>query len=529
MDGQSIVRADQLGQRILEGAFFFVAGDEKLLRRLPLGNWIGGTIPYFMTEQGGLESDELIYALELPAWVVGAAIWTYDETSLATIYEDIPENGFGLIAIPGSSRTHLSFALNAPRYEGFASSPLVGWITGVPLRELGRTTAKVFNGRTGAALADAAVVIHVPLPKTKKAEVGIVNIFEPSEGDALTFEEDGFAPGQVLVNGLSQPFAEYVVKTGLDIRLPLVGDFGGVPINVSFQNVDASSGEVRLYAPVFAGVVYRHAKPVGDYLRAFEDQSPGGSGDRIVFSCNCILNYVHAGLEGKKTAGISGPFTFGEVAYQLLNQTAVYLEITDTNLAERLRAETERRRQHQLLETLMDTIPDPVYVKDVAGRLIGCNKAYEMLAGLPREAILGRTVEELFTAGVARTVAEKTRDLLAHPGSQSYPLEIAATSGATRHVVVHNATFATGGGRVAGVIGVLYDVTELRRTMGEVRDLQELVPICASCKSIRDDKGYWERVETYLSRTSDARLTHGLCPPCMEKLWGVKRKDHSSG
>ncbi len=131
MSGQAMVGVDRLRQRILNGGRFFVAGDEELVKSLPAGDWIGGTTPYFMTEQGGVESGELLYAFELPAWVSGAAIRTYDQKSLATIYQDAPENGFSLIAIPASSTTHLSFALNAPSYEGFASSPLVGWITGV--------------------------------------------------------------------------------------------------------------------------------------------------------------------------------------------------------------------------------------------------------------------------------------------------------------------------------------------------------------------------------------------------------------
>ena len=49
----------------------------------------------------------------------------------------------------------------------------------------------------------------------------------------------------------------------------------------------------------------------------------------ILFSCNCILNYQYAELEGEKTKGFTGPVTFGEVAYQLLNQTMVYLTIDD--------------------------------------------------------------------------------------------------------------------------------------------------------------------------------------------------------
>ena len=46
------------------------------------------------------------------------------------------------------------------------------------------------------------------------------------------------------------------------------------------------------------------------------------------FSCNCVLNYLYAGLEGKKTGEFNGPATFGEIAYQLLNQTLVYLTIS---------------------------------------------------------------------------------------------------------------------------------------------------------------------------------------------------------
>ena len=51
--------------------------------------------------------------------------------------------------------------------------------------------------------------------------------------------------------------------------------------------------------------------------------------DGVVFSCNCILNYLYSELEGKKTGSFVGPITFGEVAYQLLNQTLVYLKIED--------------------------------------------------------------------------------------------------------------------------------------------------------------------------------------------------------
>ena len=60
---------------------------------------------------------------------------------------------------------------------------------------------------------------------------------------------------------------------------------------------------------------------------------------------------------------------------------------------------------------------------------------------------------------------------------------------------------------------------ELEEAMSKVKTLTGLIPICASCHSIRDDKGYWERVEIYVQDHSDAKFSHGLCPKCIRKLY----------
>jgi len=61
---------------------------------------------------------------------------------------------------------------------------------------------------------------------------------------------------------------------------------------------------------------------------------------------------------------------------------------------------------------------------------------------------------------------------------------------------------------------------ELEGAMAEITQLKGILPICASCKKIRDDDGFWHQVETYLSSHSEAQFSHGLCPTCMEKLYG---------
>lgn len=61
---------------------------------------------------------------------------------------------------------------------------------------------------------------------------------------------------------------------------------------------------------------------------------------------------------------------------------------------------------------------------------------------------------------------------------------------------------------------------ELENALKEVKRLNGLLPICASCKKIRDDKGYWKQVENYLEEYSDAKFSHGMCPDCSENLYG---------
>ncbi len=67
---------------------------------------------------------------------------------------------------------------------------------------------------------------------------------------------------------------------------------------------------------------------------------------------------------------------------------------------------------------------------------------------------------------------------------------------------------------------------ELTQALSEVRKLSGLLPICASCKRIRDDSGYWEQIEGYISERSDAQFSHGLCPECLKKLYPEYTDSH---
>jgi PAS domain S-box-containing protein len=91
-------------------------------------------------------------------------------------------------------------------------------------------------------------------------------------------------------------------------------------------------------------------------------------------------------------------------------------------------------------------------------------------------------------------------------------------------------------GEFAGYIGSCVDITETvqarklleEKQRSEIEKLRELLPICAACKKIRDDKGYWNQIELYFREHADYEFTHGLCPDCMKVMFpgvDLPRKD----
>lgn len=62
-------------------------------------------------------------------------------------------------------------------------------------------------------------------------------------------------------------------------------------------------------------------------------------------------------------------------------------------------------------------------------------------------------------------------------------------------------------------------IVELKKAIDEIKILKGLIPICAKCKKVRDDAGYWQHIETYIRERSDAQFTHGICPNCAKELY----------
>jgi hypothetical protein len=324
--GSKFLSLDEASKVLTGTGNFLVAADERVLTKLPKGNWIGGTIPYFVADQGGTINQDKVFITEMPAVAKLVEITKFSESDIKAVYSKIPRNGFGVIILPAFSPIHLSFSINAPNFEKFAVSPLVGWISGLHLGELGKKKPLVMNGKTGAVLDADAIVMYFELPKDHVCDLGIVNIFKQGNKESFEFLESGFSAKDVLISGKKTNFCDFLIENKVDVKNPLVANYAGAMINVSFQSIDEKAKVVHFYAPVYKGAEYKLADAVPNYVESFTKSLPKDA-HNIAFSCNCILNFLYSELEGKKTGSITGPITFGEVAYQLLNQTMVYLTI----------------------------------------------------------------------------------------------------------------------------------------------------------------------------------------------------------
>ena len=309
---------------IKSGKLLHIACTESMLRKLPKGNWIGGSTEYFISKEGGIVSGEMLSVTEFPFSEFKPV--SYGVSTIGHVAEDAYDNGFSIVIIPFDSAVHKEYAQNAAGYEDMFMKSIVGWIAGINLGVPGQTPVAV-NGATGEVFTDQAVAMHIGVPDDKIVSIKIVNIFEQDENSpVIEFTEEGFSALTCLVGGQETVLADYIAKNGIDTKLPLVGDYSGSGINISFKSVD--DGVVHFYAPVFSGIKYRMAKNISDYEKAFNTRLATLEDSDAAFSCNCVLNFLYGELEGKTLDSFVGPITFGEIAYQLLNQTLVYVTVS---------------------------------------------------------------------------------------------------------------------------------------------------------------------------------------------------------
>lgn len=201
--------------------------------------------------------------------------------------------------------------------------------------------------------------------------------------------------------------------------------------------------------------------------------------DRMSLIDEIIKNGYVKGREIKFTTIQGGTIWCAVTASPHINNDGKidWIEGILEDITERKKAEEELTASWKLLESLLDTVNNPVFYKDTRGVYLGCNKAFcAMIAGMPREDIIGRTIHDIPDAipdDLAAKSDEVDRKLIKNPGVQIYEALIKCTDGVFRHYMFNKSTFQGPNGKIAGIVEVMLDITKRVEAEIELRSLNE--------------------------------------------------------
>ncbi len=235
------------------------------------------------------------------------------------------------------------------------------------------------------------------------------------------------------------------------------------------------------------------------------------------------FNFRHqlANGEIRDVEVFSGPITIGceKVLYSIIH-----------DISARKNVERQIEIEKNFSESLINSLPGVMYVFDQLGRFKQWNNNFEGVTGYSANQIkamnpldfiatkdrirVRKSIEKVFLEGNA----------IVEAGFSTLVGEIIPYLFTGYRFVQKNLIYLVGVGldisdRVKSEKEKENLIDKLQETLSEVKQLGGLLPICASCKNIRDDKGYWNQIESYIKAHSEAEFSHSICPDCASKLY----------
>ncbi len=192
------------------------------------------------------------------------------------------------------------------------------------------------------------------------------------------------------------------------------------------------------------------------------------------------------------------------------------------------------RNSEKLYKSLIDESTDPIFSFYRDGTYRYVNNAFALGVGKKADDIIHRKIWDVFEKDEADKRFAIVKKVFADGKIQEIEVRVPLPSGDTYYLTTVKPIFNDS--EVETVICISKNITnrklaeielkkehdKLLQALKEIKTLSGLLPICASCKKIRDDKGYWNQIESYISRNSEANFSHGICPECSDKIYGDK-------
>lgn len=206
-------------------------------------------------------------------------------------------------------------------------------------------------------------------------------------------------------------------------------------------------------------------------------------------------------------------------------------EISPRFLVRTIRFAIERKRGEEArarLAAIVESSSDAIVSLSLEGLIVSWNAGAQGLLGHAFEDMVGRPFGALFSAARIEPLAALLARIHAGETIKDFETQLLRSDGAEVQVTVGLSPIRNAVGRIIGSSLIARDIAdrkrqeqqnqeligELREALTRVKTLGGLLPICACCKKIRDDHGYWTQVELYVMAHSQAEFTHGICPDC---------------
>jgi two-component system cell cycle sensor histidine kinase/response regulator CckA len=207
---------------------------------------------------------------------------------------------------------------------------------------------------------------------------------------------------------------------------------------------------------------------------------------------------------------------------------------------ERERREAKARRERTLalqkvayLAAIVDSAEEAIIGQNMEGIITTWNLGAARLYGYEAAEVMGQPVLLIVPPLLRQEAAELLQRLQGAEGAEPLETVRMRKDGTPVNVFMTMSAIRDREGRLIGASSMAYDITErkkieeertrlithLNETLSKVKTLSGMLPICASCKKIRDDHGYWQKLETFVHEHSEAEFSHSICPDCMRLLY----------